>query len=161
MQKFVVQTFANLFSDSIWIWPRDLALYMNLPYRWKLNWLSLSLLGRKSLICAFPPPEHVFTFKHLRKTQISFIDVPGPQLHQQKRLNVFEAMEHVLNWFLWAFIRCFALYWYSGTNAHSGFFQPSDIMYILSYQVNISCFHCVSPAENSRTTVIYMQCLLP
>ena len=30
-------------------------------------------------------------------SEISFIHVPGPQIIQHKPLNVFEAMEHVLN----------------------------------------------------------------
>ncbi len=43
-------------------------------------------------------PEHVFTIKHLEElSEISFMHVPGPQLYQHKPLNVFEAMEHVLN----------------------------------------------------------------
>ncbi len=40
-------------------------------------------------------PKHVFTKEEL--SEISFIHVPRPQLNQHKPLNVFEAMEHVLN----------------------------------------------------------------
>ncbi len=43
-------------------------------------------------------PEHEFTIKQKRRpNKISFIHVAGPQLNQQKPLNVFKAIEHVLN----------------------------------------------------------------
>ncbi len=43
-------------------------------------------------------PEHVFTMKIKEDlNKISYIHVPGPQLNQQKPLNVFKAIEHVLN----------------------------------------------------------------
>ncbi len=43
-------------------------------------------------------PEYEYRVKQLMKAyKISLKHVPGPQINQHKPLDVFEAMEHVLN----------------------------------------------------------------
>ncbi len=66
-------------------------------------------------MCIWPLNMNLLSNKKEDLNKISFIHAAGPQLNQQKPLYVFEAIEHVLNWFLYkAFIRCLYLYSYSG-----------------------------------------------
>ncbi len=65
-------------------------------------------------MCIWTPAIYLLSNILEELSAISFIHVLGPQHNWQKPHEVFEDREHVLNWFLWAFIRCCTLYSYSG-----------------------------------------------